>query len=115
MAVILSTFPDKKDQFNAMTNSKPLKNFVGQELTITGVVQYTKENVKEDGTKEVSTLTAFKTSDGDFIGGVSANVAGQVLDYIDTFGDITAENPANVTFRKEKSKHDRDFLSMVLL
>lgn len=111
MSIIKSTFSNKKEEFNAMSNSDPLEKYVDQELTFVNYVMYTKPDKDTDEERQV---VAFKTVDGDYIGSISSNIMDQTNMVTSVFGDITPENPLTAVIEKKKSKQGRDFLSMRL-
>lgn len=111
MKIIETTIQDKKDQYNAMNTNMSLKDIAGNTVELHGYVIYTSTEEKDDGTVEEKTITAIKTGENEFAGTVSPNVADQVRQLHELFGD----EKIAVEIEKLKSKNDRDFLSLKLV
>lgn len=112
MKINYSTFTDKKEQMNALINSGRLQDLTGNEITIVNVVNY---NDTDKETGEEKTITTFKTADGDFVGTVSQNVSDIISMCMETYGEITPDNPLSVRVKKRKSNNGRDFLSLEII
>lgn len=104
-----TTFKDKKEQFNAMNNSIPLKNYLNNVITVSAVVDYTQPNDEGEGEKH---LIAMKIGDNEYCGSVSHNVMQAISSAMDAFGDITEENKLDFKVTYGLSKNDRNFLQL---
>lgn len=111
MRIIETTIEDKKAQYNAMNSNISLKDISGNVVELRGYVIYTTTEEKADGTTEEKTVTAIQIGDNEFAGTVSPNVADQVRQLHELFGD----EKIAVEVEKLKSKNDRDFLSLKLV
>lgn len=111
MKIINSTIQDKKDQYNAMNSNMSLKDIAGNTVELQGYVIYTTSEEKDDGTVEEKTITSIKIGENEFAATVSPNVADQVIQLHELFGD----EKVVVEIEKLKSKNDRDFLSLKLV
>lgn len=110
MEIIKTNFTDKKEQFNAVNNSKAMKEFAGNVIEVSGYIIY----MGADENDEEKKMISFKTTDGEFIGGVSATVIKQFESYLGIFGEIDESNPAKFEITTGKSKSDREFFGLMV-
>lgn len=112
MRDLINTTTDKMMLYNARTvNGKQMQDFVGDEFSVTDIVQYETErkNTKEP---ELGICTVLFTVEGDMYTTMSPTVNDCVQNLVEIFGVPSAEHPIKVQIASGTSKSDREFLQL---
>lgn len=116
MNILVNITTEKKDLVKANNAVLGFKDVIGEDIKMTGVVIYEKEELNEKtGELEKKVVSAVKREDGDFITSVSPTVRNSLEMITNTYtaDEITAGVPVMV--KSKQSNSGRDFLYLDLV
>lgn len=110
MEILKNISADKKDIVRAGNAVSGFKDAIGKPITMVGVFLYTKEEENKDGVLETKTVSAIKTSDGEFYTSISPTVKNSLQLIADTSETEEIINGIDVVIKSKKSNGGREFL-----
>lgn len=111
MKLITNICEEKKDIVKAMNTTDTMKDVVGEELTINGVIIYEKDEEDEKtGDVKTVTVTAIRTAEGTFYSSISPTVKNSIDAVMEVFTEEEIKAGINIFVKSKTSNGGRDFI-----